>query len=90
MEPFFSRVAGRQHLVRILELIQGRGQEVQLHGATDLAAFRAGSYGANRGTLRALVIDEELFQGPSFPSPMRSSVRSTAWRYLEQAVTRLN
>jgi hypothetical protein len=98
VEPFFSRVAGRQHLVRIVELIQGAGQEVQLHvhpewirlarapfpqevrlllrehteddqasivgfaaellhdaGAKALTAFRAGSYGANLATLRALI-----------------------------------
>ena len=99
VEPLFSRVAGRQHLVRLVKLIQDAGQEVQLHvhpewirlarlpgpspevrlllrehseedqasiiglavevlhdaGARDLIAFRAGSYGANRATLRALV-----------------------------------
>ena len=98
VEPFFSRVAGRQHLARMVDLIQKAGQEVQLHvhpewirlarppgpcpevrlllrehseddqasiirfaaevlhdaGAKDLTAFRAGSYGANRATLRAL------------------------------------
>jgi hypothetical protein len=98
VEPLFSRVAGRHHLVRMVETIQGAGQNVQLHvhpewvriargpghseevrlllrehseddqasiirfaaevlhdaGAKDLSAFRAGSYGANRATLRAL------------------------------------